>query len=60
MVEYRRCANVACGAKFTPSRDWQKFCSAKCRTEYHYGRKPDKVFEIDPTDKTILLIVRQS
>lgn len=25
------CENLACRGRFTPKRNWQKFCSARCR-----------------------------
>lgn len=32
--EPRQCAN--CSREFTPNRPWQRFCSPKCKKEFHY------------------------
>jgi hypothetical protein len=29
------CQNDRCGAKFTPHRSWQRFCSERCRLSLH-------------------------
>ncbi len=28
-----------CGISFSPSRSWAKFCSDKCRTDFHNNKK---------------------
>jgi len=53
------CANDVCGAVFVPSRAWQKFCCPACRASHHQTLKPDRVIEIGPNDKTILLVVKR-
>ena len=37
MKKNRKCNT--CGKRFEPNRDWQKFCSEKCRDTYHSGRR---------------------
>jgi len=32
------CANLQYGRKFELSRSWQRFCSEKCRYDYHHAR----------------------
>jgi hypothetical protein len=47
-----RCGD--CGELFLPTRKWQKFCSEKCRNNFHnYSRIEDKisVTKITPTIK---------
>lgn len=29
------CAREGCGTTFTPKRSWSRFCSTKCRNDFH-------------------------
>lgn len=33
------CAFEGCAAQFSPSREWQRFCSSKCRMDHANGRR---------------------
>jgi len=35
----RKCKRRSCRAEFVPMKDWQKFCSGRCRTAEAYRRK---------------------
>lgn len=34
-----RCANPLCGNNFKQNRHWQKYCSAKCRTDHFWSER---------------------
>lgn len=38
-LKTRKCKRKTCRAEFVPVKDWQKFCSGRCRTAEAYQRK---------------------
>ena len=44
-----------CGAEFEPNRSWQKFCTTKCKTDYHNAKKLDNVIKFENEDDKAVL-----
>lgn len=40
-----QCQNKRCGETFPATREWQKFCSRKCRNDFHNARR-QKLIEL--------------
>lgn len=38
-LKTRKCRRKSCRAEFVPMKEWQKFCSGRCRTAEAYARK---------------------
>ena len=38
-IKTRKCRRRNCRAEFVPMKDWQKFCSGRCRTATAYQKK---------------------
>jgi hypothetical protein len=36
---------LACQQQFSPTRDWQDFCSTPCRMKFHYQRRKAQAVE---------------
>lgn len=49
-----------CGLLFVPKRQWQKFCSTKCRNEFHHSLTPEALRrDIDADNARIVELERR-
>ena len=38
-----QCQNKRCGETFLATREWQRFCSRKCRNDFHNARRQNLI-----------------
>lgn len=55
-----RCRLPSCTSIFRPKRNWQHFCSTKCRNDWHHSMTPEAMRkDIDTTDRRVGVLEEQ-